>query len=275
MSSHLQTKVSTSKWCKTRTSPRSTTMRWKSRRLLLNQSHPWESPNRMIETPQLSVAETRSRCRDPSYKWCKCTSSRSTGSATSVRMVKTPTTASISQKKVPEWWWFQMNVFSRIRDAVPETIRHREADPRCSLHNTLLYSKRLRVVQARSLGSSSPTKLQGHHTENKSQILGHKPLTASSWLESPPSIADRCLPQSKVWVSTAMKSPATVFQKPLSISVWKQRTPSKMCIKGWENTKDPTGKPAFPKLYSKANLIRWEEAQASSSKKLLQLLAKI
>ncbi len=145
------------------------------------------------------------------------------------------------------------------------------------LVTTLLHSKRPRIVPAKSLGSSTLIKLRGRHTENKIQTLGLKLPTAASYLGSRrPSTVDRCLLQNNFWVNTAMTRLAPAFQKPLSISVWMQRPPSKMCTRDWENTKDPTGKRAFPKPFSRAtNLIRWEQAQPSSSKKLPRLSAKI
>ena len=133
----------------------------------------------MVEIPHPSVVGMRLRCKIPSCRWCRCTSRRNRGSATSAttRMdhrILATTTALSSQMIVQWWWWFPTRVFSRTnRDAPPET--NPEAEHNTNLHSTLQCSRKTRVVQARSLDSTSLNKPRDLHSET-SLILMLEPL---------------------------------------------------------------------------------------------------
>lgn len=170
----------------------------------------------------------RLRCKIPSCRWCRCTSRRNKGSATSaiarVEHKRLTTTVALSSLMIVQWWWwFPMRVFSRTRDVPPES--NPEEDPKSNLHSTLQCSRRTRVVQARSSDSTSLNKPQDLLSET-SLILTLEPL--------PPSDANwyaRCLHLSKAWVSIATTSRVLVFPKQLSISVSKT-VQSRTCTRG-------------------------------------------
>lgn len=172
---------------------------------------------------------------------------------------------------VPWWWWSPTRGCFKIKGANQESSR--EEGPQFSRHSTLQCSRRTRVALARSLDSSSQTKPQDRHTETSQspptlELLS--PITASS-LGSQLSV--KCLHQSRHWASTAMTSLDQVSQRPLSISV--PTAQSKMCTRDSATTRALMGKRVFPRPFSRTNLIRWEAAQASSSKKQRQLSVKI
>lgn len=178
-----------------------------------------------------------------------------------------PTTAASFSLMIVLWWWLPMKAFSKTKDASLEI--NPEADPKCNLHSTLQCSRRTRVVPARSSDSTSLIKPLDPPTGISLIPTLEPPLLAATKYA-------RCPHRSRPWVSIATISLDQEFPKPLSISVCK-KAQSRTCTRGWETTRDPTARLQFPKPYSNkaANLIRWEEAQASCSKKQPQPLDKI
>lgn len=184
-----------------------------------------------------------------------------------MEILKITTTAALFSLMIARWWWWWMTKkFSKIRELHPET--NQEVDHKSSLLRTLQCSRRTRVVQVRSLDSTSLNKPQDHHTGTRSRMPELPLLSELNWYA-------RCRLLSRAWVSTATTSLAQASQKPLSI-LGRRRVPSRTCTRDSESTKDLTERPLFRKPSSKvANLIRWEEAQVSCSKKQLQPLDKI
>lgn len=153
----------------------STTMRSRRRKLTVNSLS--ESLSKTEEDHRLSVEVKRLRFKIPSCRWCTCTNKRRRGSATSATMdlVKMPaTTASFSLMIVPWWWWSLTKEFSRTKDVFPET--NLEEGLRISPLSTHQCSRRTRVVQARSLDSTSQTKPLDLRSETSSKTLMLEPL---------------------------------------------------------------------------------------------------